>query len=107
MAPKKPIASRGALPLALSAALAWSVLPGGAAEAIEFDEADIFYELNATDGDVGVHVSLDAESWRELRIESPRGQEIIEVEPQGSLQRIGLTELFFEGEEPSLEEVPF
>jgi hypothetical protein len=106
MAPK-PVASRGALPLALSAALAWSVLPGGAAEAIEFEEADIFYELNATDGDVGVHVSLDAESWRELRIEGPRGQRLIRVSPRGSLRRIGLIELFLEGEEPSLEEVPF
>jgi hypothetical protein len=57
MAPK-PVAGRGALPLALSAALAWSVLPGGAAEAIEFEQADIFYELNATAGDVGVQVDL-------------------------------------------------
>lgn len=106
MAPR-PVTSRGALPLALSAALAWSVLLGGAAEAIEFDEADIFYELNATDGDVGVQVSLDAESWRVVRIASPRGQQIFEVEPKGALRQIGLTELFFEGEEPSLDEVPF
>jgi hypothetical protein len=106
MAPK-PVASRGALPLALSAALAWSVLPGAAAEAIEFDEADIFLELNATDGDLGVHVSIDAASWRELHIQGPGGQRIVEVAPRGNLARIGLTELFLEGEEPSLEEVPF
>jgi hypothetical protein len=104
----RPVASRGAPPLALSAALAWSILlPGGSVEAVEFDHADIFYELNATDGDVGVQVSLDAESWRVVRIASPRGQQIFEVEPKGALRRIGLTELFFEGEEPSLKEVPF
>src|SRR5918998_1277199 len=84
MAPK-PVTSRGALPLALSAALAWSALPGGAAEAVEFDGADIFLELNATDGDVGVHVFLDAESWRELRIQGPGGQRIVEVTPRGNL----------------------
>ena len=98
---------RRTLPLVLPAILAWPVPSSGAAEAIEFAEADIFYELDATAGDVGVHVSLDAESWRELRIESPAGHTIIEVEPKGNLKEIGLTELFFEGEEPSLDEVPF
>lgn len=74
---------------------------------IPFSEADIFFELNATDGDVGVHVSLDAESWRELEIEGPGGRKVVEVVPQGSARQVGLTELFFEGEEPSLAEVPF
>ena len=98
---------RRTLPLVLPAILAGPVPSSGAAEAIEFTEADIFYELDATAGDVGVHVSLDAESWRELRIEGPTGDTIIEVEPKGNLKEIGLTELFFEGEEPSLDEVPF
>jgi hypothetical protein len=106
MAPR-PVTSRGALPLALAAALAWPVPSAGATEAIEFAAADIFYELNATDGDVGVHVALDAESWRGLEIKDPRGKEVGEVEPKGALRRIGLTELFFEGEEPPLAEVPF
>jgi hypothetical protein len=56
-----------------SAALAAAV-PGGEAGAVEpFDEADIFFELNATAGDVGVHVSLDAERWKSLQITDPRG----------------------------------
>jgi hypothetical protein len=93
----------------LSSAAAILLLAGGGAAAVaaEFDEADIFLELNATDRDVGVYVSLDAESWRELRIEGPGGQRVIGVSPRGNLGRIGLTELFFEGEEPSLGEVPF
>ncbi len=91
----------------LSAALAVAV-PGGAAGAAEpFDEADIFFELNATAGDVGVHVSLDAERWKSLQITDPRGRDILRMEPQGSAAQIGLTELFFEGEEPSLNRVPF
>ena len=98
---------RRTLPLVPLAVLAWPIPPGGAAEAIEFAAADIFYELNATDGDLGVHVALDAESWRELRIEDPAGRTITRVEPEGDLKEIGLTELSFEGEEPSLDEVPF
>ena len=99
---------RRGLPLVmLLAVLAWPASQSGAAEVIEFAEADIFYELDATAGDIGVHVSLDAESWRELHIESPAGHTIIEVEPRGNLKDIGLTEHFFEGEEPSLDEVPF
>ena len=98
---------RRTLPLVPLAILAWPVPPGGAAEALEFAAADIFYELNATDRDLGVHVALDAESWRDLRIEGPAGRTITRVEPEGDLKEIGLTELSFEGEEPSLDEVPF
>ena len=98
---------RRTFPLVPLAVLVWPVPASGAADALEFTEADIFYELDATAGDVGVHVALDAESWRDLRIEGPAGHTIIKVEPEGNLKEIGLTELFLEGEEPSLDEVPF
>jgi hypothetical protein len=75
--------------------------------AAAFTETDIFFELNAIDRDIGVHVSLDGESWKALRIEGPGRRTILEVTPRGNVGDIGLTELFFEGEEPSLEEVPF
>ena len=71
---------RRTLPLVLPAILAGPVPSSGAAEAIEFTEADIFYELDATAGDVGVHVSLDAESWRELRIEGPTGDTLTDAQ---------------------------
>ena len=93
--------------LMLSAALV-ATLPDGSVRAVErYDETDIFFELNATAGDVGVHVSLDAERWKSLLITDPRGRAILKMEPQGSAAGIGLTELFFEGEEPSLRRVPF
>ena len=38
--------------------------------------------------------------------EGPTGQRF-KVQPEGNLKEIGLTELFLEGEEPSLDEVPF
>lgn len=93
--------------LMLIAALVATV-PDGSVRAVErYDETDIFFELNATAGDVGVHVSLDAERWKLLLITDPRGRDILKMEPQGSAAGIGLTELFFEGEEPSLKRVPF
>lgn len=94
------------LSLLLAALLAGVALPG-AAGAIEFDQVDIFFELNATDRDVGVHVSLDADSWHFLQILSPQGRSYLKLFAEGKLGAIGLTELFFEGEEPSLLEVPF
>ena len=33
--------------------------------------ANIFFELNSTAGDLGVHVSLDGESWKILRVQDP------------------------------------
>jgi hypothetical protein len=93
-----------ALLLGVPALLA-SPSPSGAAE--PFPIADIFFELNATDRDVGVHVFLDAHSWEEVRILGPAGQLLMQVNPRGNMRRIGLSELFFEGDEPSLAEVPF
>lgn len=73
---------------------------------IPFSEAKYFIELNATDNDVGVQALLDGEPWRWLRIERPDGRKILEIMTSRSLTRQGLTELFFESSEPSLDEVP-
>ena len=70
-------------------------------------EARIFFEFNsAGPGDLGVHVFLDGEAWKNLKIVNPQGKVIAEVEGKRSIKQTGLTELFFEGEEPSLEDVP-
>ena len=79
---------------------------GPQARAAEFAEARIFFEYNSTDNDLGVHVFLDAEDWRTLKIVHPNGQTIFEVTTGGGYKKLGLTELFFEGAEPSLDEVP-
>jgi hypothetical protein len=74
--------------------------------AARFAATKIYWEYNATANDLGVHVSLDAEDWRELEIVHPNGREIFEVETGGGYRQLGLTELFFEGAEPSLDDVP-
>jgi hypothetical protein len=83
--------------------LAVAVPPG---LAVELDEAFLRIEINATDGDVGFHGKLDGEAWREMEIKSPQGRNIYEVEGGGAVRRQGLTENFFESDEPTCEEQP-
>jgi hypothetical protein len=66
----------------------------------------IFFEFNSSANDLGVHVFLDGEDWKTLRIVNPRGRTIFEVEGKGPYKELGLTELFFEGAEPNLADVP-
>jgi hypothetical protein len=73
---------------------------------IPLDEANVFFELNHTDGDLGIHSLIDGEAWKTLSIEAPNGRELLEIEVKGKLQRQGLTELFFESAEPGFEELP-
>ena len=98
---------RRAAIVAVPALLAGTLLADGAAAATPFSIANIFFELNSTAGDLGVHVSLDGESWKILRVQDPRGREIVELEPKRGAKTIGLTELFFEGSEPPLVDVSF
>ena len=79
---------------------------GAPAWGAPFDIARIFIEYNSTDNDLGFHVFLDGEDWNELEIVNPNGVTIFEVEGKGGYGDLGLTELFFEGAEPSLDDVP-
>jgi hypothetical protein len=76
------------------------------AEEIPFSIAKIYWEYNASANDLGVHVSLDAEDWRRLVISRPDGRSIFAVEGRAAYRELGMTELFFEGAEPSLDEFP-
>jgi hypothetical protein len=69
----------------------------------------IFFEYNSTAsafGDLGVHVFLDGEDWKEIKIINPDGRTIFDVEGKGPYKELGMTELFFEGAEPDLADVP-
>jgi hypothetical protein len=73
---------------------------------IPFAEARMIIELNATDEDVGIQVFLDGEPWQDVKIVSPDGSQIFQVQGQGVLRELGLTELFSESNEPPLDELP-
>lgn len=79
---------------------------GSPARAVEFAEAQIFIEYNSSANDLGFHVRLDAEDWKAVKIAKPNGATIMEITPKGAFGNFGLSELFFEGAEPSLDEVP-
>lgn len=74
-------------------------------EEIPFADASLYFELNNTDGDLGIHSLIDGDPWKRLCIEDPRGRKILDIKLKGRLRRQGLTELFFESAEPSFDEL--
>jgi hypothetical protein len=98
------------LPVLLVAAIVLIVGATGAEakskKTVNFSIAKVFFEYNSTPNDLGVHVFLDGEDWKELKIVNPRGRTIFEVEGRGPYKDLGMTELFFEGAEPNLADVP-
>jgi hypothetical protein len=66
----------------------------------------LLIEHNATAEDTGFQVFLDGEPWNRLDIEGPDGRPLLEIRGRGALRRLGLTELFFETNEPANAEVP-
>jgi hypothetical protein len=72
----------------------------------KLDITKIFFEFNSSANDLGVHVFLDGEDWKKLKIVNPDKLTIFEVEGKGPYAELGMTELFFEGAEPSLDDVP-
>jgi len=74
-------------------------------EEIPFDEAAIYFELNNTDGDLGIHALIDGEPWKRLEIEDPNERRMLGVNVRGRLRRQGLTEFFFESAEPTFDEL--
>jgi hypothetical protein len=86
---------------------------GGAALALacqtalaqEFEVVQIYFELNDTDGDLGIHGLIDGDDWKRLEIEGPGDRELMNIWLRNGLRRQGLTELFFESSEPTFDEL--
>ena len=74
-------------------------------EEIPYDEAEIFFELNNTDGDLGIHALIDAEGWKRLRIEDSMERNMLSIKVIGRLRQQGLTEIFFESAEPVFDDL--
>lgn len=71
-----------------------------------FAVADVFIELNDTDGDLGLQAFIDGEPWKRVAIEGPNGRDLFKVYVKGRLRRQGLNEIFFESAEPGFDELP-
>lgn len=81
--------------------------PSRARVTLPLEEADIFFEENATDGDLGIQFSLDGEDWKQVKIRSPDGKTFMDMKVKGALKKeIGWTGLFGESAEPSFDDLP-
>ena len=77
-------------------------------EELELDEAYLYFELNDTDGDLGIHGKADGDSWKKMSIEGPEGESerrLLTIRARSGIRRQGLTELFFESAEPTFDEL--
>lgn len=73
---------------------------------LRFPSSDLFIEINATDGDAGLQMSLGGNTWRRLVVRDPRGRAILDVRGVGRLRDYGLTDMAFESNEPPFTRVP-
>ena len=86
--------------MAVALALIWSTTATA-----QFTQKELFFELNDTDGDLGLHAAIDGEPWVTLEIEGPDEQTLLVVTAQGKLARQGGTQLMLESAEPSFDEL--
>lgn len=73
---------------------------------VPFADAELFFELNATDDDLGLQLFVDSDDgWKRVRVLDPGRREMLLFQTAGRLSKLGITELRFESAEPSPEEV--
>jgi hypothetical protein len=74
---------------------------------LKYADADLFIETNATDKDIGLQLFADAEAWNSFKLFDPKGRMLMQrASTEGRLHGWGLTEFFWETEEPEFSEVP-
>ncbi|MGH7801395.1 MAG: hypothetical protein ACREOW_12340 [Thermodesulfobacteriota bacterium] len=83
-------------------ALVLSSLPlySSAKDTIEFEEAKIIFEVNNSASDIGVQLKFDGDPWNKVKVFTPDGNLLFDVEGKGTLRNLGLTEHFNETHEP-------
>lgn len=96
-----------ALPLILLSSSALWLTPAQADEhELPFEVANLFFELNNTDKDLGIQAEIDGEAWGILTIENPDEKLLLKLKTATKFRRQGLTELTFESAEPTFDEYP-
>ncbi len=96
----KLISSLGVASLALAPAVLLSATPTTTDDGDELQLAysRVYWEYNDSANDLGVHVTLDGEDWKSLKLEDPNERVIWGVRGKAGYAKLGMTELFFEGE---------
>ena len=70
-----------------------------------FEDAEVFFEFNTTDDDLGLQLFIDNPGWKRLSLRDVDGDNNLDIKASGPLGALGLTELRFESSEPSPEGV--
>lgn len=98
---------RRASPLAVAvvALTGMGVMQGARADTPcgDLSECRVLIEVNATDGDIGLHALFDADEWKQARILAPGHTPLFKTQVTDGLREQGLTENFFESAEPVCE----
>lgn len=93
-------------PLLVVAFLSAGLMSASRAQPVQqLTESQLYFELNDTDGDLGIHGLIDGEPWTNLEIEGPGDTELLSIVSRTRLRQHGLTELFFESAEPPFDEL--
>lgn len=71
----------------------------GGGDAIRLEEAQVFFEFNSTDLDLGFDIFLDGEPWTYVNVIGPDGR-IFKLLTDGTLNELGQTETVTESGEP-------
>jgi hypothetical protein len=67
---------------------------------VQFTDARLTVEINATDGDAGLQIFLDGEAWNTMDLLDPQGTAMLDVDVTGRAEN------FSESSEPPFEEFP-
>lgn len=70
-------------------------------------KASLFIEDNTGDEDIGVHGYFDDHGWTELCVFNPAGEMVLHVRPDAQMGELGMSEFFFESQEPGYEDWDF
>jgi hypothetical protein len=88
-----------------------ALLPSGAVAQVRdsgpiaYSKASLFFELNHTDGDLGIQAALDGDPWHRLTIEDASGERMLDIEVKGRLRSQGLSEISYESAEPPFDKL--
>lgn len=72
---------------------------------VKLKDARLKIELNATAGDAGIQVFIDADPWKSMDIYDPFGRLVFRSTTYGRFAKQGGTELFLESAEPNFSEL--
>jgi hypothetical protein len=77
----------------------------GQEQSTPFPVASVFFELNNSAGDLGIHGEIDGGPWTTLEIEGPGGRKLLSLVSKSRLRTQGMTQLAFESAEPPFSEL--